>query len=54
MVVPRLVRPRDLLLNGDSHDVGICNFQLTHTGSIQTVRNLQCKSFMRRYLCRYV
>ncbi len=54
MVIPGLVRPGDLLLNGDSHNVGICNFQLPHTDSMQIIRSPQCKSPMRRYICRYV
>ncbi|WP_366143464.1 PDDEXK nuclease domain-containing protein [Rhodoferax sp.] len=54
MVIPGLIGAGNLLLNGDSHDVGICNFKLTHRGSLQTIRNPQCKSIMRRYICRYV
>jgi hypothetical protein len=30
MVVPRLIGPSDFLLDGQSHDVGISNFQCSH------------------------
>ena len=30
MVVPRLIGSSNFLLNGDSHDIGIRNFQFSH------------------------
>jgi hypothetical protein len=54
MVVPRLIGSSDFLLDGQSHDVGISNFQFSHDSASTSVSGHQYNSRMRQYICRYV
>jgi hypothetical protein len=54
VVVPGFIRAEIFLLNRDSHDLWIGNFELTHVHSLNTIRSPYWKIFMRHYLCRYV
>jgi len=54
MVVPRLIGPSDFLLNGQAHDVGISNVQLSHDRTSASWTSHPDTPMMRQYICRYV
>ena len=52
VVVTRLIGAGDLLLDGNSHDFGIDDFQLSHDDTSEAGKGHQYNSIMRHYICR--
>ncbi len=50
MIVPRLTGSSNFLLNGDSHDIGIHNFQFSHDSASPLVTCHQDSARMRHYI----
>jgi hypothetical protein len=54
VVVTRLVGADNFLLDGDTHYLGIGNFQFSHNGVSLGMEPPTVCAIMRHYLCRYV
>lgn len=54
MAIARLVGADNFLLNGDTHYLGVSNFQSPHDGISLAMESPEVYPIMRRYLCRYV
>ena len=54
MVLPRLIGPSDFLLDGQSHDLGISNFEFSHARTSTSGTGHQYAKMMRHYIYRYV
>ena len=54
VIVPRLLRPLNFLLNGNTHHIGISNLQFSHGGVSYGESTVSITSIIRQYLCRSV